>query len=1062
MANQGLPTAPPQFCSYPHQVARGGTTRDISPRRLWSGGSYYHTGGAVEHLPRRHNFFNGSTRATETSHECCHPSPKGNTVVFPDPERCLSAPGQPTTFYIIDEASKRSYLVDTGACRSFIPHSGTIGTLATYTGSPIYTANGEPLQIKGMKRLHLSLHGRKYEWSFIVADVSTALLGADFLKHYHLAVDVGNKRLLSTTPASAALQDSSSIQGLPGDIKALMEEFKDVLQEDLRNSPKGSPKHGVFHHIQTEGTPCHSRFRRLPPEKLKVAKQVFAELEEAGICVKASSPWASPLHMVPKQDGSWRPCGDYRRLNTKTIPDRYPLPNINDITNVLAGAKFFTKLDLLKGYYQVPIAEEDQQKTAVITPFGTYVFKYTCFGLRNAGATFQRLMDTIFGNIPYVVIYVDDILIFSSSYKQHLQHLRAVLELLRDNGLLVKPSKCTWAQQEVEFLGHAIDASGFKPLPQKVSAVEGFPTPTNIKSLQEFAGMVNYYHRFIPNAAKIMAPLYEALKGRPKKLLWGPPQEEAFANTKVALSRATRLTYPTPGKELILTTDASNYAVGAVLEQEAPEGRQPIAFYSKKLAPTEQKYSTFDRELLAMHLAVRHFRHFVECRPFKLLTDHLPLVHAFARSSDAWSSRQQRHLSAISEFPCTIAYIKGSSNQVADALSRNSINAVQLGISYIDIADAQSTDEELSHVRANNTSLKWIDVDVGGKTLACETSTGRSRPYLPKSLRQQAFDTTHNLSHPSAKSTIKILSERYVWEGMRSDVRKWCQACLQCQTSKVGRHTKSPITPLETSAQRLAHIHVDIVGPLPPSEGYRYLLTIIDRNTRWPEAIPLRQQTADACTSGLINWVSRFGVPESIVSDRGANFTSKLWENLASALGTTVKHTTSYNPACNGLVERFHRSLKTALTARCQGHNWKKHLPWVLLGLRTTPHAALGTSPAEALYATPIRIPADSLPGSPTPQSWEDLHQSVDEWQPPVVTYQARQSYLPPTLGSAPFVFLRIDHHKPPLTPPYEGPYAVLERREKTYKINWKGKQTWVGIDRLKPAYTSEVDGSAL
>ena len=757
--------------------------------------------------------------------------------------------------------------------------------------------------------------------------------------------------------------------------------------------------------------------------------------------------------MVLKPDRSWRPCGDYRLLNTKTVPDRYPLPNMSDITNVLSGAKYFTKLDLLKGYYQVPVAEDDIPKTAVITPFGTFTFNYTCFGLRNAGATFQRLMDSIMGDLPCVIIYVDDILIFSPSFRQHIADVRAVLQRLRDNGLLAKPSKCEWAQERMEFLGHTIDAKGITPLPQKVAAVEKFPAPTTVKALQEFAGIVNYYHRFLPNAAEVMAPLYEALKGKPQKIKWNPLLQKAFDDTKSLLAAATKLSYPRSTGELVLTTDASNVAVGGALEQDTPEGRRPIAFFSRKLSPAETRYSTFDRELLAVHLSVRHFRHLLEGRPFKIRTDHQPLVHAFTKTADAWSPRQQRQLSAIAEYPCTISYLRGSSNQVADALSRNYITAVQIGLKYEDIANEQRDNNDLQRLRRERTGLRWIEYDVGGLKLTCETSTGRPRPYLPPNSRREAFILAHNLSHPSAKSTIKLLTERYLWGTMKADIRRLCRECLPRQTSKISRHVDSGVEQFHTSARRLSHIHVDTVGPLPPSEGFRYIFTIVDRNTRWPEAIPLRQQTAESCANALTQWVARHGVPETIVSDRGPAFTSNLWTSLAERLGCKVKQTTAYNPACNGLVERFHRSLKASLMARCQSHQWKKNLPWVLLGLRTTPHAALGASPAEALYGLTLCIPADVIPGEREPQSWADITDRVDSATPPQLTYaEITKKYLPPALTSAPFVFMRVDHHRPPLTPPCEGPYAVLERRDKAYKLKLSGRITWVSIDRLKPA----------
>ena len=390
-------------------------------------------------------------------------------------------------------------------------------------------------------------------------------------------------------------------------------------------------------------------------------------MEKQGLCQKASSPWASPLHIVVKKDGTIKPCGDYRRLNI-TEADHYPLPNIADVTSFLHGATVFSKLDLMKGYFQVPMHPEDIPKTAIVTPFGTYTFNYS-FGLKNGGATFQRLMDDILGDLSFCVCYVDDVLVFSNSRKQHLQHLKVVLERLSENGLIAREDKFTFGASEVEFLGHAISHLGVTPLREKVEAIQGFPKPSTVRGLQEFLGLVTFYHRFLPSIASKLAPLNELLKGKPKLLSWNPDTEAAFRSAKQTLADATLLAFPASNAELLLTTDASDIVVGAVLEQRLHGHTTPLAFYSKKLSDTERRYPTFDRELLVVYLATKHFKHLLEAQPFQIWTDHLPLVHAFSKKTDPCSSRQQRQLSTVSEFNCNLQHISGKSNTVADALS---------------------------------------------------------------------------------------------------------------------------------------------------------------------------------------------------------------------------------------------------------------------------------------------------------------------------------------------------------------------------------------------------------
>lgn len=976
---------------------------------------------------------------------------------------------QNTGFYIKDAISHYDFLIDTGAFRSIFPATDQNRRHNQPCGIKLVAANGTPIATYGCRRISIQIANCRYAWEFIIADVKTPLLGADFLGHHNLAVDIRNRRLLDlqsfqTTSLMACVHDknvNSCTITTKDPYDYLRREFPDVFKPELRQTPGQTAKHGIFHHIQTTGAPVYSKFRRLAPAKLQAAKLAFSEMERMGLCKKAPSPWASPLHMVKKADGSWRPCGDYRRLNVKTVPDHYPLPNITDITNELDGAKYFTKLDLLKGYFQVPVHPDDVPKTAIITPFGTYVFFYSTFGLRNAGATFQRLMDNILGGLSYCVCYIDDILIHSKTEEEHREHIQNVLQILRDNGLVVRQDKCLFGATKVDFLGYEISASGVCPIPAKVEAIRKFPPPTKVKGLQEFTGMVNYYHRFLPNIANTMAPLYDALNGKPKHLMWGEAQRQAFHATKDALAAAATLTFPKPGAPLQLTTDASNFAVGGVIEQIVNGTPEPLGFFSQKLRPPETKYSTFDRELLAVYLAVRHFRHLLEGASFKIRTDHRPLVHAFTKAGDPWSARQQRHLSAIAEFGCEIEYVPGERNPVADALSRVEIDAVHLGVDYSAIADAQVNDPETRHYRQSITGLKWEDVPFGdtGRTLLCDVSKKRPRPLIPRALRRQVFDTIHGLSHPSGRSTARLMTQKFVWHGINKDVRTWARTCVQCQTSKISQHTESGIGKFPQPRRRFGHLHVDVVGPLPPSDGYQYLFTSTERSTRWPEAIPMTGCTAQDCAQALLSgWISRFGVPDDITSDRGSAFTSQLWTSLGRLLGSTVHHTTAYNPAANGMAERTHRTLKASLMARCTGADWHAQLPWVLLGIRTTPKEGLGASSAEMVFGDTIAVPGEFFPpnenGTDPAADLDTLRRTVGKFRPVVQTYQDQHHRrVPRSLSTCPHVFVRNDAHRPPLTRPYRGPYAVQERAEKAYRLSINGRSDWVSIDRLKPAY---------
>ncbi|GFR99791.1 Pol polyprotein [Elysia marginata] len=354
------------------------------------------------------------------------------------------------------------------------------------------------------------------------------------------------------------------------------------------------------------------------------------------------------------------------------------------------------------------------------------------------------------------------------------------------------------------------------------------------------------------------------------------------------------------------------------------------------------------------------------------------------------------------------------------------------------MAEAQEHDEEIQALKTAITGLNLQSVQISndGPKLLCDVSTGNPRPIVPKAFQRQVFETIHNLAHPGQKSTIKLVTQKFVWRGLKKLITQWTQECLACQSSKIKSHVRSPVVKIPVPEKRFSHIHIDLVGPLPPSEGFTYLLTITDRSSRWPEAVPITNTSASECAKALIrHWIARFGVPLDMTSDRGSQFISALWTEMANQMGIQLHRTSAYHPQSNGLVERFHRTLKAALKTRLKGPNWADELPWVLLGLRTVPKEDLQVSCSELVYGEPLTLPGQFVDPNPTAFSTkvDPFRSLVKRLIPlPMSHHCTPQSNDQQSLKDARFVFICRGGHRGALQRPYDGPFQVISTGDKT------------------------------
>ena len=752
---------------------------------------------------------------------------------------------------------------------------------------------------------------------------------------------------------------------LPTAYQSLFQEFSELFIDRPGKTSIAS------HKIRTiDDLPVRVPPRRIPAAyRGEVEKQLQAMLAE-GIITPSDSAFTAPCVFAMKKNGEVRICVDYRELNKRTVKDAYPLPLPDEIQERLQGDAIFSTLDLRSGYWQIPVAEKDQHKTAFCPghEYGLFEFKRMPFGLTGAPATFQRAMNTIFRGLPFVSVYLDDILVHSKDQRSHLENLREVFHRLSKSGLTIRGAKCAIGKSQVTYLGHVYSAGGTKPDPNKISAIASWPIPKDAKELQRFLGLANYYRRFVAGYARIAEPLHQ-MTHKEAPFLWNEMAGKAFTLLKERLCADPILHHPRNDKTFVVATDASDKAIGAVLEQEG----RAIVFASRLLRGAEERYSVVEKECLALVFALKQFRHFVLGRKFEVLTDHKPLQWLQSHTDNP---RICRWALSVQEFDFKITHISGKSNQVADALSRKVCTTQRnFHISREDVKNSQKNDPTIKRIfqakqahGAPNRELNGFEATalkrIWGQIRICDGILVREQhdetlgstknvPIIGKQLRKEILGQFHDSTvggHFGIDKTFERCQNECYWPRMYSYVRKYCNSCTKCQEIKL-HSARPPLQPI-TVGKPWSLVGVDVLEVPTSRQGNKYLIVYQDYFSKWPEVYATKDQSASTVVKTLMDLVSRFGPPEQLHSDQGTNFESRILSDTLQFFGIRKSRTTTYHPQGNGLVERMNRSLLTLFRSFVEGsHNWEDTLGPVLYAYRTATHTSTGFSPYEIMFA---------------------------------------------------------------------------------------------------------------
>lgn len=934
----------------------------------------------------------------------------------------------PITIKVEYNDSKISTIIDTGAGISCISEDivENVNRMKIGTNIILKGISNKRIKVRGETEINFKIGAEEFNVPMVVVrDLAVPmLLGVDFCAKYNIKIDFKTNNICTHNNKLITYfcieNEEKEIERIRNDVQDWKEdeiylnklqhqvedyegeidinlELNSYRQTELelilkkfadriawRNDQMGRSSQAVLKIDTGDSGPIHQRPYRGSHEQRKIIEEQVDEMLANGVIRKSSSPWSSPVVLVKKRDGKWRFCVDYRQMNKIIRLDKYPLPRIDDLLSYLSGAEYFASLDMLSGYWQIPIEENDKYKTAFVTINGLYEFNVLPFGLATSGACFQRMVDQALGDIKYkgAIVYIDDILVYGKTFEEFCKNLEDVLMRLRVANLSLNPKKCRFGYEKIEVLGHQVNRTGIRPTINKVEAIKSFPKPKCVKDIRSFIGMASFYRKFIKDFALLATPLTELTK-KSTIFKWEEKQEEAFNELKEKLCKEPVLKHFEAEKYSEICVDASNYALGAYLSQKDDQGNiRPVFYASRRLSDSEKKLGATQKECLAIVWAVEYFRHYIwgthflvisDCRALKWLMKAKDISSRFAR----WALRLQ-------EYDFEIQFRRGCENKVADALSRNpfygtmnedhceeiptyttwstTIEVEQERDDFCNRMKRRIQTPDRNHYKGYfvEQNILYRKTKVEGKLI--------NVVIIPENfignIIEEFHDNIQNGAHLGIFKTLRKLRSRIWCKQLAKHVERYIKKCQICQRVK-GENKKQmgylEVTGIKDTMERLA---IDVVGPLVRTRNdHRYIFTAIDYATKWaivrPYAAANAEQLCEFINDAIINV---HGVPKEIITDKGSQFTSHRFKKMMEDYGIRHILITTAHPASNGLIEKFNGTLKKMIIAYLneQQNDWDTKLQDMVFSYNTSVQCTTGHTPFKLLYGREPRLSVDS------------------------------------------------------------------------------------------------------